>query len=350
MTWGDRLFITSAATDGSVRYLTCINRNTGKQVWEKPIAWAAPENVHRMNSWATPSCATDGERVIAFFGPAGLHCYDMDGNHQWTQNLGTFPGAWGIAASPIIHEDLVIQNCDAEGPSYLIALDKKTGKTVWKTNRLDKPKGGWSTPIIINTGKRLELILNGEFGVKGYDPNTGKELWFCKSFNGRGTPVPDFSMGQLYVVNGKPGDTYCVRPGGSGDVTKTHMAWHAPRARGGRDLPSPIAVNGFVYVITMDRRITSIHASSGKILFSEKLDRGPGFSASPIQANGMIYLQDESGVTYVIRPGSKLDVVAANSLGDTTNEIFRASITPVDGKLYIRSASFLYCVGSRTAE
>ncbi|NNE90106.1 MAG: PQQ-binding-like beta-propeller repeat protein, partial [Verrucomicrobiales bacterium] len=191
--WGDKLFLTSSSDDGTERYVFCLDRKTGDLIWDKTIPCAKPESAHKMNSRATPSCATDGERVVAFFGPAGIHCYDLAGNEVWSKNLGDFPGGWGIAASPIIVGDVVIQNCDATGPSRLVALDKGTGDIVWETKREDKPRGGWSTPVLIEFKGKKELVLNGEFGVRGYDPATGEELWFCKGFNGRGAPMPDYA-------------------------------------------------------------------------------------------------------------------------------------------------------------
>ena len=236
--WGDKLFLTGASEDGKERYVFCVNRTNGKIIWEKTIECSSPEVPHKMNSFATPTCATNGEKVVAFFGPGGLHCFDLDGNKVWSRDVGSFPGPWGVAASPIILGGMVIQNLDAEGPSSLIAVDINTGKPVWQTERQSKPRGGWSTPIVIDAGGKKELVLNGELGVRGYDPKSGEELWFCKGFNGRGSPVPDFADGLLHVVNGKPGDTYAVKPGGKGNVTKSHMAWHA-KGRRGRDLPSP---------------------------------------------------------------------------------------------------------------
>ena len=132
------------------------------------------------------------------FGPAGIHCYDMEGEKLWSKDLGQFPGDWGVAASPVILGDQVIQNCDAIGPSRLVSLDKATGNIIWETKREDKPRGGWSTPVFIETKGPPQLVLNGEFGAKGYDPAKGKELWFCKSFNGRGSPVPFHANGLIY--------------------------------------------------------------------------------------------------------------------------------------------------------
>ena len=341
--WGNRLYITTASKNGKVRSVLCLDASTGSSIWRQDIKCASPEGVHKMNSHATPSCATDGERVIAFFGPAGLHCFDANnGKKLWTkEDLGDFPGEWGIAGSPILLGDAVIQNCDSTGPSYLLAVDKKSGKTLWKTKRETKPRGGWSTPIIIDTGKRKEIVLNGEFGVKGYSAETGKELWFCKSFNGRGSPVPYFANGLVYTVNGKPGDIYVVKPGGSGDVTKTHMAWHAKR-KGGRDLPSPAVIGNHCLVTAMSGITSCYDAKTGETLWADRLDGA--FSGSPLIANGRYYVQSETGTTYVLKPGKTMEVVSKNTIPAKQGEIFRATLSPIGENIYIRSSTTLYCV------
>jgi outer membrane protein assembly factor BamB len=339
--WGDKLFVTSAENDGKTRLVICLNRETGKVLWKQAIDCANPEALHGMNTWATPTCVTDGERVVAFFGPGGLHCFDMDGKKLWSKDLGTFPGDWGVAASPIILGDQVIQNADARGPSFMAAFDKTTGKEIWRTKREDKPRGGWSTPILIDTGKRQELLLNGEFGVRGYDPKSGSELWFCKAFNGRGSPVPEFANGLVITVNGKPGDAYAVKPGGSGDVTST-MAWRAKR-KGGRDLPAPIVVNDYLFITSMSGIASMYEAKTGKVLWVERLSGK--FSASPIATKDHVYVHNEAGTTYVIKPGPKLDIVATNSIGDRDEEIFRAAVAPVGKQIFMRSSTALYCVG-----
>jgi len=341
--WGPKLFVTAASNEGDTRTLLCLDKVSGEIIWQREVSSDRKESQHKMNSWATPSAVTDGERVVAFFGPAGIHCYDMGGEKLWSADLGQFPGDWGVAASPVILGDQVVQNCDALGPSRLVALDKKTGKITWETKRDDKPRGGWSTPVLIKGKTKTQLVLNGEFGAKGYDPAKGKELWFCKSFNGRGSPVPFHAHGLVYVVNGKPGDIYVVNPNdASGNVTKTHMAWHAKR-NGGRDLPSPAVVGDYVLVTAMGGVTTCYDAKTGKTHWVDRLEGA--FSGSPLIANGLIYIQSESGVTYVIRPSKEgLDVVSRNDLGSDKSEIFRATLSPIDGKVYTRSQSILYCL------
>lgn len=341
--WGPKLFVTSASNKGAVRTLLCLDKDTGKVIWRRDVSSEHKESQHPMNSWATPSAATDGERVIAFFGPAGIHCYDMEGEKLWSRDLGQFPGNWGVAASPVLLGNQVIQNCDAIGSSRLVSLDKANGKIIWETKREDKPRGGWSTPIVIQTKGGTQLVLNGEFGARGYDPTRGKELWFCKAFNGRGSPVPFYANGLVYVVNGKPGDIYVVNPNGAiGDVTKTHMAWHAKR-NGGRDLPSPAVIGNFALVTAMGGVTTCYDAKSGKTHWIDRLEGS--FSGSPLVANGLYYILSESGVTYVLRPNGKaLEIVSRNDLGGNEGEIFRATLSPIEGRVYIRSQDLVYCV------
>jgi outer membrane protein assembly factor BamB len=343
---GDKLFLTTASKDGQNCKVICVDRTKGKLLWERAVKSSNPGQHHKMNSFATPTCVTDGERVIAFFGAGGMHCFDLDGKKQWSKDLGELPGSWGIAASPVIVANKVIQNLDAVGASSLVALDKLTGETVWSTKREDKPRGGWSTPVLIDVGSRKELVLNGEFGVRAYDPESGKELWFCKGFNGRGAPVPDFDGKTLYVVNGKPGDIYAVTPGGSGDVSKSRMKWHSKR-QGGRDLPSPATVDGYVMVVSMSGVATCYDAESGTMHWSERLplqSRGE-FAAAPLVVNGKVYIQNVyGGNTVVIKPGKTMQVLAENSLGANRSELFRATLAPIGGRLYARSQSTLYCI------
>ena len=343
--WGNRIFLTGGSDNGRERYLSCLDSRSGKLLWSRTVGCDSPERPHRMNSYATPTCVTDGTRVVAFFGPAGLHCYDLDGEKIWSRKVGDFPGPWGVAASPVIVDGMVIQNCDAEGASSLIALDASSGDLLWKTARKNKPRGGWSTPVLIEANGKRELVLNGEFGVRSYDPVKGRELWFCQGFNGRGSPIPDFANGLLYVVNGKPGDTYAVKPGGSGDVTESRMAWHAPR-KGGRDLPSPAVVGEFLVVVSMSGLATCYDARSGKIHWQEHLGLRGEYAPAPIVIDGHVLIQSVyGGKTVVIKPGRRFDVRGINDLGGDVDEIFRSCLAPIQGNIYARSLSKLYCVG-----
>lgn len=344
--WGDKLFLTGASEDGKKRYVFCLDRKTGETLWEKTIPCAAPEQHHKMNSWATPSCATDGERVIAFFGAGGVHAFDLDGKELWSHKLGGFPGSWGVAASPVLAGEKVIVNTDCTGPSALIAYDIASGKELWKTEREAKPRGGWSTPILIEHGGKKEIVLNGEFGVRGYDLESGKELWFCRAFNGRGTPVPEYAGETIYAVSGKPGDCYAITPGGSGDVTDSHMKWHSERPKG-RDLPSPAVVGDYLFISNMAGVATCYDRNTGETFWTERTGLQGEVAAAPLVANGLVYFQATfGGDIVVIKPGKELEVIAMNSIGAKPDEIFRATLAPIQGQLFARSQSALYCVGN----
>ncbi|MBI3866768.1 MAG: PQQ-like beta-propeller repeat protein [Planctomycetia bacterium] len=338
--WNGRIFLTSAVDGGRTRLVFCIDARDGKVLWERTAWTGEPEPIHQMNSWASASCVTDGEVVVAFFGRGGLHAFRLDGKVLWERDLGSFECPWGTAACPVIVGDLVIQNGDADKDAFVMGLNKQTGETVWKTPRDDFR--GWSTPIVIESAGRTELVLNGHTGVTAYDPSSGKKLWFCKSFNGRGEPTVTPAGNLLCAVNGLSGDIYAVRPGGEGDVTKTHMAWHTPR-RGGRDTPSPIAIDRYIVVVDMKGIATCYDAESGAELWKDRIC--DAIASSPFAVDGLAYFQDEKGETVVLKPGPALDVVARNSLG-ADKEIFRASPVPLDGRLLSRSQTTLYCIGS----
>ena len=342
--WGDRIFLTTAVDNGKQRVVFCVDRNTGQTLWEKTAWTGEAEPSHHMNGWASPTCATDGERVYAFFGKGGLHCYTVEGEQVWSKDLGPFTGPWGTASCPVLVGDMVIQNCDADQDAYITAVNKKTGEAIWKTKR--ENFRGWSTPVLIKTAKRVELVTNGHTGVRAYDPVTGKDLWFCKGFRGRGTPTVAAGNGLIHVINGQPGDIYAVKPGGSGTVTDTHMAWHTTR-KGGRDLPSPLVVGKYLLGMNIKGILTCYDSPTGKQLWQERI--GGNFSAAPVSFAGLAFFISEAGETVVVKPGDKPNIVATNKLNAADDEIFRASITPSDGQLFVRSDQVLYCIGKRKA-
>jgi outer membrane protein assembly factor BamB len=341
---GERIFLTSAEEEGRKRLVFCVHRDDGRVLWED-VAWTGtPEPSNQLNGWASASCVTDGERVYAFFGRGGgLFCYSIDGKRLWQKDLGHFEGPWGTAACPVLVGDLVIQNCDADSNAYLVAFNKRTGDEAWRVDREDFR--GWSTPVLIEAGGRTELVLNGHSAVRGYDPATGKEIWSCASFNGRGEPTVTPAGGLLYLVNGLPGDCYAVRPGGNGDVTATHRVWHA--GRNGRDLPSPIVIDG-VLMIAGHRNcvITGYAAATGKELWRIRV--GDEMSASPVAWNGRAFFVRTAGETLVIDPKAG-EIVATNTVKHDRDELFRASLAPSDGQVFLRSDGALYCIGERSA-
>lgn len=342
ITWKDKIFLTAALDQGKERVVLGVDRKTGSILWTQSAWKGDPEPIHNMNSWASATCVTDGKIVVAFFGRGGIHAYTVDGEHLWSCDLGKFESPWGTSACPVIVDDLVIQNCDADADAFIVALDKQTGKEVWRTKRPNNR--GWSTPILVDAGKRHELVVNGHDGVRAYDPKTGRELWYCKSFNGRGEPTVTPAGDLLCVANGLAGDFYSVRPGGDGDVTNTHMAWHTPRS-GGRDCPSPIVVGEFIIVCDLSGIATCYDAGDGHVYWKERITSK--ISGSPIAAGGLAYFVSEAGKTVVIKPGPELEIVAQSELPADKEEIFRASPSPVQGQLFIRSTTVLYCIGKK---
>lgn len=342
--WGDRIFLTTALGDGAQRVVLCVDRKNGKILWQH-VAWkGTPEPTHQMNGWATPTCTTDGEHVFACFGKGGMHCYTVDGKHVWSQELGTFLSKTkrGTAASPVLAGDLVIWNGDSESDPFLFGLDKKTGKIVWKVNRSGRE--GYSTPLVIDVNGHQELILNGDPNLAGYDPATGKQLWMCKNFAPRGEPTPAFNNGLLYVINGQPGDLYALRPGGSGDVTQSHMVWHSPR-KSGRDQPSPLVIGDYLLVANMEGILVAYNTTTGKELWKDRIST-KRISGSPVAVEGRAFFLNEAGQTIVVEPGPELKIVATNTVGSSNDEIFRATPTPCQGQFFIRSDQVLYCIGS----
>ncbi len=191
--WGDSIFLTTALDGGRQRVVFAIDRRDGRMLWQH-VAWTGePEPSHVMNGHASATCATNGKVVVAFFGRGGLHAYSLDGKPLWSRDLGAFEGPWGTAASPIFYGDMVIQNCDSESPeSFLLAVDYRTGETVWKAPR--QRIRGWSTPILIKTPQREELVLNGHEGPRAYDPETGASCGTAKVSTGAASRCPPMPM------------------------------------------------------------------------------------------------------------------------------------------------------------
>ena len=363
--WGDRIFLTAAGGDGGERSVVCVRATDGKLLWKQVASKGAPPGrTHAWNGYASPSCATDGKYVFAFFGTPGLFCYDFDGKLLWKHEFGVFTSStgWGIGASPVVFEDLVIQNCDNDGPAALppgrkpeeaapmalIALEKETGKIRWQAPR-DQGKG-FSTPVIIPSPEgKPELILNGPYGVWSYDPKTGAERWHCLRHKGDtqalfGEPLPVFTEDALFAASGRPGPFQAIRRGGSGDLTKTNVLWDVSR-RGHRDVGSPIFWDGLLYAADNKGVLTCYDPKSGKELYNERLG-GAKVLASPVALRGKLLFLLDDGLSVLVEPGPAFKVAGRNRLKGEPLD-FGASPAVADGKLYLRSQTWLYCIGEK---
>ncbi len=339
--WGERMFLTAALNRGAERVALCVDRNSGDIVWQTSLWKGTPEASHVMNGWASSTCVTDGERVWCFFGQGGgLFCLSMDGKQLWNRDFGEFPGPWGTAASPILIDNMLIQNCDSDEKGFLLAVDKLTGDTLWTTPR--ERQRGWSSPILIETAGRREMIIQGHTGIRAYDPSNGKEYWRVDGTNGRGTPTVTYANGLIYVIPGRGPAIFAVKPGGKGNVTASNIVWS--KGRKGRDLPSPIIVGNYVLAMSMRGGIlTCYDATTGEPHWQERL--GGNHSASPVSFDGLAGFISEDGEAVLIRPGKELDIVSQNKLTSGDDEIFRSTIIPSGGQLFIRSTKRLYCIG-----
>ncbi len=356
--WGDRIFLTSSGDKGGERLVFCVRTTDGAVLWKQVAAkGVAAEKTHNWNGYASPSCTTDGKYVFAFFGTPGLFCYDFEGKLIWQHNFGTFVSetGWGTAASPFLFEDLVIQNCDNDGkgagdaPQALVALDKATGKVRWTTSR--NLGRGFSTPRLIPVaGGRVDLVLNGPQAVVGYDPKSGKELWRCTRNGDQsrfGEPIPVNDANTLFILSGRPGTYQALRLPDKGDVTKTHVLWQGERKGKHRDVASPILWEGLVYQADGKAgNLTCLDLKTGKEVYTETISRTGKALASPIEVRGKLLFPLDDGTTVVIEPGRTLKIVGQNKLDGGPLE-FGASPAVADGKLYLRSQSYLYCIGEK---
>jgi len=348
--WGKHLFVTSALEDGTRRQVHCLNRDTGIWNWTREITDDNPELTSALTGHAAATPATDGKHVVSFFGNAGLVAYDFQGRQMWHQDFGEFESELGLASSPIIDGDHVIQLCDHDGKfyrtfdSFMICLDVTTGRQIWKTNRRGLERS-WSTPIVVPTDDavagRRELIVNAQDELRGYSPESGQLLWHASGMTGWVTPSPVYANGLLFATSGKDGPLLAVRPGGQGDVTSSRIEWS--HARGGPYVCSPLVDQGRIFVINEFGIINGYRADTGERLFRKRLTGK--FTSSPIAAAGYLYVTNESGKTYVLAMADTLQVVAENQLVDGC----LASPAVSGQRLFLRTKHHLWCVAESTS-
>jgi outer membrane protein assembly factor BamB len=325
--------------------LFCIGVESGNVLWEKTVYEGRMfDDRQRRNTYASSTPVTDGRYVYAFFGAEGLYCYDFDGKLVWKIPLaGLAKMGYGEGTSPVLFENLVILQLDSElgEKSYISAFDKTTGKEVWKTSR--KNRATWSTPILVKTKKRVELIASGAESVIAYDPATGKELWRSDGLVSHAIPTPLAGDDMVFVYAGshdKKG--YAVRLGGSGDISKSdQILWRYHK--GTAYVASGVLYDGNVYVLTDGGILTCLDARTGEVKYEGgRVPVSTTFFASPVAFDGKILLTSEDGDTFVIKAGQKHELLETNHVGEPVY----ASPAISNGKIFIRGEQSLFCIGT----
>lgn len=354
---GDRLYLTChtgyglgesnpGAMDDLERHVLCVDRSTGKIVWSREVESKLPETEFGRriisHGYASSTPAVDAERVYCFFGRSGVVALDHGGKQLWRADVGDQIHGWGSASSPVLYEDLVIVNAFVEC-GQLVALDKRTGKEVWRAGDL---KESWNTPLLVDlpNGKtELAVAISGQ--ILGFDPATGKSLWSCEGHNWYIVGSMVAHDGVVYCVSGKGVEaTKAVRAGGRGDVNATHVAWLTGK---GSNVSSPIYYEGHLYFAHEQIGVAyCLDAKTGDLVYQERLPRVGMIYASPVIGDGKLYYVSRQGGTVVLAAKPELEVLSHNRL-ESDRSVFNASPAVEDGRLYLRSDRFLYCVGSR---
>ena len=358
--WGDKVFLTSSLTEKNKRILLCIDRLSGQTVWQRDVVQSPPETIHRLNSRASGTPATDGKQVYVTFmraegdkviapnvgserlitpGKIIVAAYDLDGNEKWKTNVGDFVSAHGFNTCPVLFEDLVILNGDHDGDAYLVALDRQFGRERWRIRRENKTRS-YVTPIIREIDGITQMILSGSLCVASYDPRNGKRHWIVDGPTEQFVASMVYDGNYVFATGGYPErHTLAIRPGGKGNVTDTHIAWRT--TRGAAYVPSPI-ISGRYLLMVADSGIAScFEARTGKRHWMERLPGG--HSPSPVSADGLVYFVSDRGVATVIRPSETFAVIAKNELGEPVS----ASPAISQGQIFLRTHQHLYCIGSK---
>ncbi len=329
----------------------CLDRATGKTLWKETAVEKKPAiPIHSTNSYASETPVSDGERIYAYFGMTGMFCFDMNGKEVWKKDLGSYSMqlGWGTGSSPVLESDRLFVQCDNEEKSFLIALDKKTGKELWKKSRTER--SSWSTPLVWKNKVRTELVCTGSRGLRSYDPATGDVLWELAAgerANNSASAVADEE--RIYFGNGGPfGGTplYAVKAGAKGDVTpksgestSEYVVWS--NTRSAPTMASPLLYKGQLYIF--DQRqgtVTSVDAKTGKQLYRERLPQARGITSSPWAYDDKVFCTDEDGKTFVLQAGPEFKVLRTNKI----DEMVWSSPAVSGGALFLRGVDHLFCI------
>jgi outer membrane protein assembly factor BamB len=338
--WADRIFLTTAYDGGRRLSLIAFQRSDGTQLWESFAPAGRTGYAHQKNGHASATPSTDGKLIYAFFGSRGLAAFDFNGKVVWHQDLGDVDNYHGSAGSPLLYKNKLILYQDFDSGSFIAAFDAATGKQVWRTARAARV--GWGTPVAVQVGSRDEIVVSSQGSVTAYDPDSGRELWVCDGNSFEVVPTPVVSHGLVFASSGRVGPTLAIRPGGKGNVTRTHLVWVSPK--GSPFVPSPIVYGDQLYTVNdMASIVTSFDAPTGKVLWQGRLGvaQREGFSASPVAVDGKVFFTNDQGETFVLRAGPTFELLRTNRIGEST----LASPALVDGRWYIRTDRSLFAIG-----
>ena len=322
----------------------CLDRRTGKVLWERVARVATPHEGyhHQYGSFASNTPVTDGKYVYAFFGSRGIYCYDLNGKLIWEKAFQPMRMrlGFGEGVATVLDGNSLFLKFDQEQGSHLLALDKQTGKELWRVAR--EEGGSWSPPLIITHNGKKQMIVSASNKVRSYDPATGKLIWECAGLGSNVIPAPVIHSGVVYVMSGhREPNLLAIQLGREGDLTGTDaILW--TNNRGNAYTGSPVLHDGKLYFVTDSGLITCLDARTGKPYYQQqRLPRSYNFKSSPVGANGKLYLATEEGDVVVVKMGEKYEVLAVNTL---TDQMFIATPAIAGGSLYLRSQEALYCV------
>jgi outer membrane protein assembly factor BamB len=342
---GERALAAGAgAGDRTFFVVEAFNRADGRRLWQHRVEAAGPlPGVHDKHNLASPSPVSDGQMVYAWFGTGQIVALDMNGKVVWGRHLGKeiapFEINWGHASSPALYGDTLLLLCDHSPASYLLAVDKKTGREKWRADR-GRGRMSYTTPFVVETPTGPELIVNSSQRVDAYDPRTGAFLWHVGGSNQFPIPAPTFHDGIVYMTRGyRSGPYMAVRPGGRGDISSSHVVWEVPT--GAPYVSSLVYDEGILYMASDVGAVTAIDAATGRRIWQQRVEGI--FSASPVAGDGKIYFVSETGETIVLKSGRQPEVLARNDLG----ERLIASPAISNGQLFIRSDGQLFAIGKK---
>jgi outer membrane protein assembly factor BamB len=369
--WGERVLVTQSTEHR--RMVLCFDRRSGKTLWQAGVTWTNQDLTANDNPPCTPSPVTDGQRVIAWFGSAGVYCYDLDGKDLWHRDLGEQKHQWGYASSPVLHHDLCFLNFGPGDRSFVIALDKGNGRNVWQFDipiipptvdrqplggpdpsvgpaasvKLSEIAGSWATPLIVHAARRDELVVALPLRLLAFAPRTGEQLWSCDGPNIGAYSSPFYGEGLVvFAGGGFRNNLMVVRPGGRDDVTRTHRLWNQPLANSQGHLGAGVIFQGHIYLVNTAGIAECFELESGKTLWTERLPSTGALGASwssPVLAGDRLYVPNRSADVLVLKAGPKFDLLAINSIG---GELMNASLAVSDGDIFIRTDKNLWCISS----